>query len=82
MVTTVVTTVTTTTVTSIAAMGFTSIMGIAGVVLLILLLVAKELAGAGHSQSFRLSSRFLNVGIIPLVMVFAVIVAVKIAEFF
>ena len=75
MITTVTTVVTTvTTVTSIAAMG------LAAVVLLILLLIAKELTGAGQSLFSRLSSRFLNVGVIPLIIVFAIIVAVRISE--
>ena len=71
---------TVTTVTSIAAIGFASVMSIAAVVTLILFLSAGELTGAGQSPLSRLISRFLKVGIIPLVMVFAAIVVVRIIE--
>lgn len=66
MITTVTTT--TTTVTPII------------VVALIVFLTAKELVGASLSPSHQLIARFLNVGILPLIMAFAVVVAVKIAE--
>lgn len=76
-----ITTVTTvTTVTAIAALGLTGAIGIAGVVSLIVFLTSKELAGAGNSGFSRRLARFLTVGILPLVLAFAVIAAVKIAE--
>ena len=76
-----ITTVTTvTSITSVAAMGFTSVVSVAAVVVLILLLGTKELTGASGSLFCRLSSRFLNVGIIPLVMAFTVIVVARIFE--
>ena len=76
-----ITTVTTvTTVTAIAAMGLTAAVGIAGVVSLIALLTSKELAGAGNSGFSMRLARFLRIGIVPLIIAFAVIVAVKIAE--
>ena len=76
-----ITTVTTvTTVTTIAAMGLTSAIGIAGAVALVLFLATKEVAGArGSGFSLRLT-KSLNVGILPLVMAFAVIVALTITE--
>ena len=74
-----VTTITTVTaITSIAATATT--ISIAAVAFLILLLIAKELTGAGQSLSSRLSSRFLNVCITPLVMVFAAIVVVRVIQ--
>ena len=76
-----ITTVTTvTTVTLIEAMGLAAIIGAAATVALIAFLIAKELASASLSPSSQLIARFLNVGILPLVMAFAVVVAVKIAE--
>ena len=76
-----ITTVTTvTTITTFAVLGLTGIISIATVVLLMLFLTTKELAGAS-SRGFSLRiAKFVSVGILPLVMVFAVIVAVKIVE--
>ena len=75
-----ITTVTTvTTVTTMVALGLTVAMSIAAVVSLILLLITKELAGAESSGTSLRIARFVNVGIVPLLIVFAVIVAVDIA---
>lgn len=79
MVTTVSTT-TVTTVTAIAAMGLTAAIGMAAAVILILFLSTKELASAGSSRFSLRVARFLSIGIMPLAMVFAVIVVVKIIE--
>jgi len=62
------------------ALGFTTAISIAAVVSLILFLTTKELAGSNGSGTFRRIAKFVNVGIVPLIIVFAVIVAVKIAE--
>ena len=78
MITTTVTTVTT--VTTIAAMGLTAAISIAAIVSLVVFLTSKELAGASRSGAFLRIAKFVNVAILPLVMAFAVIVAVKIAS--
>lgn len=75
-----VTTSTITTVTTIAALGLTAAISAAAVITLIAFLVTKELASASLSPSSQLTARFFNVGILPMVMAFAVIVGVKIAE--
>ncbi len=76
-----ITTVTTvTTITTIAALGLTAALSTACVATLIFFLTAKELAGARRSGTYLRIARFVNVGILPLVLVFAVIVAVKIVE--
>jgi hypothetical protein len=77
---TTITTSTVTTVTTIAAMGLTATISIAAVVALIGFLTTKELVSASLSPSSQLIARFFNVGILPMVMAFAIIVAVKIAE--
>ena len=77
---TTVTTSTVTTVTTIAAMGLTATVSIAAVASLIFFLTIKELADAGGSSTSLRIARFFSVGILPLAMAFAVIVAVKIAE--
>ena len=75
-----VTTSTITTVTTIAAIGLTAAISVAAIVTLIAFLSTKQLAGASPSHSSKLIARFLNIGILPLIMAFAVIVVVKIAE--
>jgi hypothetical protein len=50
------------------------------VLTLIAFLVVKELAGAGSRPRLRALGRALNVGIIPLLLVFAAIAAAKVAE--
>jgi len=75
-----VTTSTITTITAIAALGWTTAIGLALVVILIILLIIKELASSSLSHSSQLTASFLNISIVPMVMVFAVIVAVKAAE--
>ncbi len=77
---TTVTTSTVTTVTAIAAMGLTAAISIAAVISLIAFLTTKEVAGATHSSSHLRIAKFVNVGIVPLIIAFAVIVIVKILE--
>jgi hypothetical protein len=54
--------------------------GIIAMVTLAILLVSKGLANASGSSRFKLLSRHLDVGIIPLSIVFLFILGVKIAE--
>ncbi|MBI2979982.1 MAG: hypothetical protein HYY41_04040 [Chloroflexi bacterium] len=74
-----ITTVTTvTTVTVIAALGLSALISMAAVVTLIGFLVTRELATTGHSGFALRIARFASVGIIPLVMAFAAIVAIRV----
>ena len=76
-----ITTVTTvTTVTTIAALGLTGVISIAAIILLMLFLTTKELAGASNRGFSMRIAKFASVGILPLVMAFAVIVVMKIVE--
>lgn len=76
-----ITTVTTiTTITTIAALGITAALSVACVATLVFFLTTKELASARRSGTFARIARFVNIGILPLFLVFAVIVAVKIIE--
>ena len=77
MITTVSTT-TVTTVTMIASMGLTAAISVAATAILILFLGTRELAGAGKSDASMQVARFLSIGIVPMVMVFAVVVVVRI----
>ena len=69
-----------TTVSTIAAMGLTAAISVAAVATLIGLLTTRELASASYATPPQRIARFLNIGIIPLVMVFAVIVVMKVIE--
>ena len=77
---TTVTTSTITTITTIAAMGLTAAISMAAIITLIGLMATKELSGATNLNSPQRIARFLGVGILPLIMVFAVVVVVKITE--
>ena len=75
-----VTTSTITTVSTIAALGLTATISVVAVATLIVFLITKQLVGASPSLPSQLIAKFLTIGILPLIMAFAVIVAVKIAE--
>ena len=79
-ISTITTVTSVTSITSIAAMGIGAGITIFAVMLLIGLLTAKELVGASDGSRQRLISRCLNISIIPLVVSFAVIVALKVFE--
>lgn len=75
-----VSTVTVSTITTIAAASLGVGIGIFATLLLIGLLTAKELLGASSGDRQKLISRSLLISIIPLLIGFAVIVGVKVAE--
>lgn len=77
MISTVTTTTTTVTTASIAIVA---VLGIAAVVILILFLITRELATASDGPRFKLLGRHLNAGIVPLLIVFGMIVAMKVME--
>ena len=76
MVTTVTIT-TVTTVTAIAAMGLTATLSIAATILLIFLLSTKELAAARGSGTSTRVSRFISIGIVPLLLTFSVVLTIQ-----
>lgn len=75
-----VSTVTVSTVVMISAAGFVVSAGIVAMLFLIGLLSSKELLGAASGDKRKLVGRYLNIGIIPLVISFCIIVALKVAE--
>ena len=77
---TTVTTSTITSITSIAALGLTTMISIAAVISLIAFLATKEVAAVSHPNSSLRITKFVNVGIVPLVIAFAVIVIAKALE--
>ncbi len=76
-----ITTVTTvTTVTTIAALGLTTAISVAAVIALAVFLTTRELASTGRSRFSLRIAKFASIGIVPLIIAFAAMVAVKIAE--
>jgi len=71
-----------TTITTIAALGLTAAVSVAAVITLMVFLASRELATAGQSRLSWRIARFATVGILPLVIAFATIVAVRIIEVF
>ncbi len=75
-----ITTVTTSTVTSVTTMvGFAMTAGLVAVVALVIFLCARELVAASGG-SHRFTARSFDVGIVPLVVAFGVIVVMKVVE--
>ena len=73
------TTVTTVTVTTVTTLGFGLAIGLIVTIALIGLLLSRELAGAGGDPRLLAWKRTSMVAIVPLLLSFAVIVAVKMA---
>ncbi|MFC2014420.1 hypothetical protein ACFLUP_00315 [Chloroflexota bacterium] len=71
---------TVTTVTTVAALGISAVMSVAAVITLIVFLTTRELAAASNYTLPSRIARFASVGILPLVIAFAVIVLVKIFD--
>ena len=75
-----ISTVTTTTVTTILTVASAGSLAVVGILLLLAFLIQKELASASESRFAVVLNRVLNVVIVPLLVAFAFIVAVKVAE--
>ena len=80
MITTITTVTTVTTATAITALGLSAVVSVVAVVALIAFLTTRELASTGHSRFCLRITRFVSVGILPLVMAFAIMVAVEIVK--
>jgi len=74
------TTVTTVTVSTVTVMGVAAALGLITTLTLIALLVTKEITTAIPGRDGIRWARTLNIGVVPLLVAFAVIVAVKLAE--
>ncbi|MER3468437.1 MAG: hypothetical protein C4312_08105 [Thermoflexus sp.] len=70
----------TTTVTTVATLATGATLGALATLLLILLLSTKEIATADMRQVLRTFGSSLDVGIMPLLMTFMLIVALKVLE--
>lgn len=75
-----ISTVTTSTVTILTLAGVAGSLALIGVLVLIAMLVQKEMATATPNNRLQQLGRVLNIGIIPLLIAFVLIVAFKVAE--
>lgn len=73
-----ISTVTPTTLAVVIALGGS--LAPVGILTLLALLMVKELTTGAESKRLQRLSRALNIGLVPLLVVFALIVAVKIAD--
>ena len=75
-----VSTVTTATVATVTTVAIAGSLALIGILTLLTLLVQKELVTSASGRFARALRRALNIGIVPLMIAFALIVAVRVAE--
>jgi len=73
-----ISTVTTSTVTTMTGFGMT--LGLVAVIALIAFLGVRELATASEGGTQRLLAKSLDIGIVPLIIAFAMIIAMEMVE--
>jgi hypothetical protein len=76
----VISTVTTSTVSTITTVALAGSVALIGILVLLALLVQKEIAGSDERGRYQRLGRALNIGIIPLLFAFILIVVVKVIE--
>jgi hypothetical protein len=74
-----ISTVTVSTVSTVTTAALAGSVALIGILVLLSLLVQKELASSSDNGRLRTLSRVLNIGIIPLVIAFVLIVATRVA---
>jgi hypothetical protein len=75
-----ITSVTTTVVSIVSTVSLAGPLALVGILTLLALLVQKELSTTSKQRAVLVLSRILDIGIIPLWLVFVVIVLIKIAD--
>ncbi len=75
-----ISTVTVSTVSTVTTVALAGSVALIGIVLLLMLLVQKELAGSSDNLRYKTLSKALNIGIIPLIIAFVMIVAYKVID--
>lgn len=69
-----------TTVTTVTSLSMMAVVSLVAIISLVSLLVSKELVAVSSNQTARLMTRYLNVGVVPLLMVFTVIASFKVVD--
>ena len=75
-----VSTVTTATVITVTTVAIASSLALIGICTLLALLIQKELTSDAEERFARAFGRALNIGIVPLLIVFVLIVVIKVVE--
>lgn len=75
-----ISTVTTTTVSTVTSLALAGSLALVCIITLVALLIQKELMTSAEGRLARVLSRALNIGIVPLLITFVLIVAVRMAE--
>jgi hypothetical protein len=75
-----ISTVTTSTVSTVTTAALAGSVALIGILVLLVLLVQKELSSAAVGTRFEALSKHLNIGIVPLMIAFAMVVVARIAE--
>ena len=75
-----ISTVTTATVTTVTTVAIAGSLALIGICTLLALSIQKELITSIRGRLARALSRALNIGIVPLLIAFAMILAVKVAS--
>jgi len=75
-----ITTSTVSTVSTVAAVGIGTVIGVIAVLTLVLFLTTRELASTGNSHFSLYIAKAAAVGILPLAMTFAVIIAAQLTR--
>jgi hypothetical protein len=75
-----ISTVTTTTVSTVTSLALAGSLALVCVITLVALLIQKELMTPAEGRLAQVLSRALNIGIVPLLLTFVLIVAVRMAE--
>lgn len=75
-----ISTVTAATVTTLSSVTLAAALSLLSVVALLIFLIQKEILSASTSARGRTLSRVLNIAILPLLLSFVFIAAVKVAE--
>ncbi|MGE5221475.1 MAG: hypothetical protein ACM3PY_03500 [Omnitrophica WOR_2 bacterium] len=75
-----ITTITTSTITIVATLAIAGSLGLTAILVLLSLLIQKEIASSVQGSRCKRFSRTLNIGIIPLLIVFVWIVAARVMD--
>ncbi len=72
--------ITSSTVTTLSSVALAGTFGLIAILALLSLMLQKEMVNTVDSNRYRKLSQTLNIGIIPLLIIFVLIVAVKVID--
>jgi hypothetical protein len=75
-----ISTVTTSTVSTISTVTIAGSVAMIGILVLLFLLIQKELASAATGTRYKTLTKVLDIGIMPLILAFLVVVFTRVAE--